>query len=257
MKSMYYLAAATTAVVLAATSAPATASETDDRIESSFTQSFVYKKYLKDEKIKIRSSDGAVTLSGSVSDESGKLIAQNIAEVLPNIKSVDNRIEITGNRPDEKSDIWISMKVKLALMYHRNVNAMKTEVSVKDGVVTLKGEASSQAQKELAAEYANDINGVKQVKNEMTTAAHPEPDTQTALEKIDDASVTAQVKMALLTHHSTSAINTKVSTKDGEVTLTGIAKNDAEKSLVTNLVTNIQGVDSVKNQMTIEEGKAQ
>ncbi|MGX9728491.1 MAG: BON domain-containing protein [Candidatus Electronema sp. VV] len=246
---------AAAAVVMVATSTPAMSTEMDDRIESSFKQSFIYKRYLKDEKIKISSREGAVILSGSVSDESGRQMAQNIAEALPNIKSVENQIEITGERPAEKSDIWISMKVKGSLMYHRNVNAMKTEVSVKDGIVTLKGEAASQAQKELTAEYAKDINGVKEVKNEMTTAAAPEPETQTMAEKIDDASVTAQVKMALLTHRSTSSITTKIATKDGEVTLTGIAKNDAEKSLVTKLVTGIQGVVSVKNLMTVEEVK--
>lgn len=257
MKTMYFsvLTVATAAVVLVATSTPVMATEIDDRIESSFTQSFIYKKYLKDEKVKISSSDGTVTLSGSVSDESGKLIAQNIAEALPNIKSVKNHIEITGERPAEKSDMWISMKVKGTLMYHHNVNAMKTEVSVQDGVVTLKGEAASQAQKELTAEYAKDIDGVKEVKNEMRTAAAPEPEMQTMAEKIDDASVTAQVKMALLTHRSTSSVSTKIATKDGEVTLTGIAKNDAEKSLVTKLVADIQGVVSVKNQMTVEEVK--
>ncbi|WP_417909601.1 BON domain-containing protein [Candidatus Electronema sp. PJ] len=254
---MYFsvLTVATAAVVLAATSTPVMSAEIDDRIESSFTQSFIYKRYLKDEKIKISSREGAVILSGSVSDESGRLMAQNIAEALPNIKSVENQIEITGERPAEKSDIWISMKVKGSLMYHRNVNAMKTEVSVKDGIVTLKGEAASQAQKELTAEYAKDINGVKEVKNEMTTAAAPEPETQTMAEKIDDASVTAQVKMALLTHRSTSSITTKIATKDGDVTLTGIAKNDAEKSLVTKLVAGIQGVVSVNNLMTVEEVK--
>ncbi len=257
MKTMYFsvLTVATAAVVLAATSTPVMSAEIDDRIESSFTQSFIYKRYLKDEKIKISSREGAVILSGSVSDESGRLMAQNIAEALPNIKSVENQIEITGERPAEKSDIWISMKVKGSLMYHRNVNAMKTEVSVKDGIVTLKGEAASQAQKELTAEYAKDINGVKEVKNEMTTAAAPEPETQTMAEKIDDASVTAQVKMALLTHRSTSSITTKIATKDGDVTLTGIAKNDAEKSLVTKLVAGIQGVVSVNNLMTVEEVK--
>lgn len=255
MKKMYLLTVATAAVVLVANGIPVVAAEMDDRIESSFKESFIYKKYLKDENIKISSREGAVILSGSVSDESDKIIAYNIAEALPDIKSVDNRIDITGNRPDEKSDIWISMKVKGALMYHRNVNAIKTEVSVKDGVVTLKGEAASQAQKELTTEYAKDIDGVKEVSNEMTIAAAPEPAPQTTVEKIDDASVTAQVRMALLTHRSTRYVSTKIVTKDGEVTLTGIAKNDAEKSLVTKLATDIQGVVSVKNQMTVEEVK--
>jgi len=48
------------------------------------------------------------------------------------------------------------------------VSAGKTEVDVKDGIVTLQGEATSQAQKDLTTEYAKDVEGVKEVKNEMT-----------------------------------------------------------------------------------------
>ena len=53
------------------------------------------------------------------------------------------------------------------LLFHQNVSAM-TEVSTKDGIVTLQGEATSQAQKDLTTEYAKDVEGVKNVKNEMT-----------------------------------------------------------------------------------------
>jgi osmotically-inducible protein OsmY len=55
----------------------------------------------------------------------------------------------------------------------------------------------------------------------------------------------------LLSHRSTSALKTKVETTDGVVTLSGIAKNAAEKSLVTKLVTDIDGVTSVINNMSI------
>jgi osmotically-inducible protein OsmY len=85
----------------------------------------------------------------------------------------------------------------------------------------------------------------------MTIAKTPAIPSQTIGDKIDDASITAQVKSSLLSHHSTSALKTSVETTDGVVTLTGIAKNDAEKSLVTKLVTDINGVTSVINNMTI------
>ena len=116
------------------------------------------------------------------------------------------------------------------------------------------GEASSIAQQDLTSEYAADIEGVKEVKNAMTVVAPATtaPADRTAGTKLDDASITAQVKTALLTHRSTSSLKTKVETLDGVVTLTGIAKNAAEKSLVTKLVDDIQGVTSVKNQMTVE-----
>jgi osmotically-inducible protein OsmY len=72
-------------------------------------------------------------------------------------------------------------------------------------------------------------------------------------ETIDDASITAQVKMSLLSHRSTSVLNTKVTTTDGIVTLGGKAQNAAEKDLVTKLVTDINGVKNVVNNMTIAE----
>ena len=238
--------------VLVFTSGPVRASETDDRIESAFKKTYVYKTYLKDEHIKISSKDGAIILAGTVADETHKPMAQNTAEALPGVKSVDNRIEVTGDRPAESSDTWISMKVKSALLFHRNVSATGTEVYVKDGNVTLRGEAANQAQKDHTTEYAKDVEGVKSVKNEMTVAtASPKPD-QTLGEKIDDASITAQVKGSLLSHRSTSVLNTKVSTSDGVVTLGGTAKNAAEKDLVTKLVTDINGVKSVVNNMVIE-----
>ena len=144
------------------------------------------------------------------------------------------------------------MKVKTALLFHRNVSGLKTEVTVKDGIVTLRGEASSQAQKDLTTEYVKDVEGVKDVKNEMTVVKTSGKSDKTVGEKIDDASVTAQVKMTLLSHRSTSALNTKVKTKDGVVTLSGKAKNAAEKDLATKFVKDVNGVKSVNNQMTVE-----
>lgn len=42
-------------------------------------------------------------------------------------------------------------------------------------------------------------------------------------------------------------------TREGEATLSGIARNAAEKSLVTKLVEDVYGATGVKNQMTVEE----
>ena len=239
--------------VLVFTGGAVRASETDDRIETAFKKTYVYKTYLKDEQIKISSKDGAVTLSGAVANETHKPMAQDTVEALPGVKSVDNRIEVTGDRPAENSDTWLSMKVKSALLFHRNVSASGTEVYLKEGNVTLKGTAANQAQKDLTTEYAKDVEGVKSVKNEMTVATTATKRDQTIGEKIDDASITAQVKGSLLSHRSTSVLNTKVTTNDGVVTLGGTAKNAAEKTLVTKLVTDIDGVKSVVNNMTVEE----
>jgi hyperosmotically inducible protein len=250
MKTMYRLVAVmmVAAVALLMTSATVYASK-DSRIESSAKQSYVFKTYLQGDDINVQSKDGAVTLTGTVADSHHKSLAQETVANINNVKSVDNKLVIKGTAPAENSDAWLTTKVKTMLLFNRNVSAM-TEVNTTNGIVTLQGKADNQAQMDLTTEYAKDVEGVKGVKNEMTVGKISKK-KQTVGGKIDDASITAQVKMTLLYHRSTSAINTSVSTKRGVVTLTGKAKNAAEKDLAAKFANDVNGVKSVNNRMTI------
>jgi len=252
MKSTYPLALLAATSVLLVTSTSVRASSTDSRIESSAAKSYVFKTVLKNDSITTESKDGVVTLTGTVADANHKSLAQDTVAGLPGVVSVDNQLQVSGEQPAEHSDTWISWKVKSALLFHRNVSATGTDVDVKDGIVTLTGQASSLAQRDLTTEYAKDVDNVKGVKNDMTIAQTPATPDATISDKIDDASITAEVKSSLLSHSSTSAMRTTVSTTDGVVTVGGVAKNEAEKSLVTKLATDINGVTSVINNMTIE-----
>ena len=224
------------------------ASETDERIESSFSKSYAYKVYLKDDAIKAQSRDGVVTLTGQVNEASHKHLAQEAVAGLPGVQRVDNRLEVKMEGTED-SDLWIRAKVRSVLSWHRNVSGRATQVDIRDGVITLRGVATSEAQRDLATEYAEDVKGVLRVTNVMTVV--PVKGEETVLETIDDASITAQVKVALLSHHSTSSVNTKVGTTNGVVTVSGFAKNLAEKTLVSKLANDIMGVKSVINNMII------
>ncbi len=249
MKTRHSLVIATVIAMVVTSNRLLAAAEDDNRIVSAAKKSYVYRTYLREDDIRIQSKDGVVTLTGEVSDRSHKSMAADTVENLPGVKSVDNQLEV---KPvDEHSDGWIEIKIKSALLYRRSVSGTKTSVAVKDGVVTLTGDASSQAQKDLTEEYAKDIEGVKAVKNELKVSA--EPPERTVGEVIDDASITAQIKSALLTHRSTSAIRTKVTTREGAVSVTGEAKNQAEKDLVTKLVNDVKGVKTVVNNMEVKE----
>jgi len=251
MKTTCSIFLAVVAVVLLVISLPVQASRMDDRIESSARKSYLFNTYLTGDDIKIDSNDGVVTLTGVVANPFNKSIAEETVAGLPGVRSVDNRLGVKGALPTENSDAWLRDKVKAALLFHRSVSAGTTGVDVKDGIVTLRGDAASQAQKELTTEYARDVEGVKGVNNEMAvTKTSKKP--QTVGEKIDDASITAQVKLTLLSHRSTSALNTKLETKRGVVTLYGKASNAAELNLATKLANDVNGVKDVKNRMTIE-----
>jgi len=250
MRFKYSVAVLVAMVMMMATSLSLYASEMDNRIESSAKESYVFHTYLKNDDVKVQSKDGVVTLTGVVAEEYHKSLAQETVAGLPGVNSVDNKLKVKDGSPSESSDAWIAGKVKATLLFHRSVSTM-TEVDVKKGIVTLRGNAASQAQKELTTEYVKDVVGVKDVKNEMTVSDSSKKTPQTTGEKIDDASITAQVKLTLLFHRSTSALSTKVETKLGVVTVEGKADNQAEKDLVSKLVNDITGVKGVNNRMTV------
>lgn len=236
--------------VVLITSSPLRASETDARIEAAFNKSYAYINYLKDDAIRTESRNGVVTLTGQVNEASHKFLAQETVAGLPGVRKVDNQLEVRLEGSEE-SDTWIRSKVRSVLALHRQVSGSKTQVDIRDGVITLRGVATSEAQRDLATEYAEDVKGVLRVTNVMTVAMAPVKAGETVLPAIDDASITAQVKVALLSHRSTSSVNTKVGTIDGVVTVSGTARNVAEKTLVTKLANDITGVKSVVNNMTI------
>ena len=232
-------------LVIAGPIALLASSATDRKIEDAAKASYNYQTVLEDH-VKVKAKDGVVTLSGTVADKDESNLAVDTVENLPGVVSVNNEIKVESKYP-EKSDAWMAVKIRSRLLVKANVSAASTKVEVKDGHATLTGTADNTAQKELTGIYAAEIDGVKAVHNDLVVTDKP-----TMGEKIDDASITSQVKFALLTHKSTSALKTKVVTADGVVLVTGEAKSDAEKSLVTKLAKDVRGVNSVSNNMTVK-----
>lgn len=227
------------------------ADEADDKIEASAKSSYVFRTYLGDD-VKIDAEQGVVTLSGKVVEPSYIGLAADTVSNLPGVTRVENQLTVKGAVPAIDSDAWLLTKIKTTLLFHRNVSAMTT-VAVVNGVVTLSGVANSEAEKELTSEYVSDIEGVREVNNVMSVTTMPQEATATLGERIDDASITAQVKMLLLSHRSTSALRTSVKTTDGVVTLSGEAKNQAEIELAGKLSEDSKGVRRVDNMMTVRQ----
>jgi hyperosmotically inducible protein len=264
----YTLAALIVAVALPASLNAST--NTDRQIEDAAKASYNYRTVL-DEKVKVKVEDGIVTLTGKVEDQSDKTLAADTVSDMPGVVRVNNEIEV-ANTHKEYSDGWIALKIRGVLLTKANVSAMDSQVQVENGHVILTGKADNLAQKELTEVYAKEIEGVKSVKNQITVVTpvvsdkrsdaqrsadtrnddRRNDDSRTIGDRIDDSSITAQVKATLLGHRSTSALRTKVATKDGVVAVSGVAASEAEKSLVTKLAEGIRGVRSVNNAMTVD-----
>jgi hyperosmotically inducible periplasmic protein len=115
------------------------------------------------------------------------------AASLPGVKRVDNQLVVQDAQIAGSPDALVRERVRLELWYHRNLSAAHPGIEVNNGVVTVRGQASSQAQIDLITEYIKDVDGVHEVKNDMVVANSG----KTMGEKIDDMSATRRRRL----HH--------------------------------------------------------
>jgi osmotically-inducible protein OsmY len=224
----------------------------DTRLAASVMSTYNFKTYLKGDAITVQCREGIATLTGTVQDDFHRTLAAETAADLTGIRGVNNRLALKGGQPEEGSDAWITARVKTALLFHHRVNGYGTDVATQDGVVTLKGMAASPADKDLVAECAGDIMGVKALDNQMSIASAADPKPSPSFgEEIDDASVTAQIKTTLQCHRSTHLIAAKVKTDQGAVTLSGAVPTAIEKERISRLVNGITGVKTLTNRMIV------
>jgi hyperosmotically inducible periplasmic protein len=220
-------------------------------IETSIRDSYSFKTYLQNDNIAINAMDGKVTLDGTVPDASHMIVAEKVAKGVTGVDTVKNNLQVEGGAPVKDTDAWLGAQVKAELMMHPDVNAARTDVYVKKGEVTLGGQADSDAQRTLTAEYAKNVKGVKHVLNTMTVASAAPATPQQTAQGPDDATITANVKSALEADRSTSEINPSIDTKNKIVIVHGVAENQAQKDLVTHIITGVTGVQHVVNEMTV------
>ncbi len=113
-----------------------------------------------------------VTLTGSVQTDDDKARAESITRSIAGTQVVANEIGVrpsgdsnTAKKIDSDLDSGIDKNLEAKLIQHR----LKKDVSydVTNGVVTLKGDLPSQAQRTSVQKLAQEVPNVKQVVNEI------------------------------------------------------------------------------------------
>src|SRR5215475_9215744 len=143
------------------------APDVSDNIRKSLDQSGY-----KDVSVSQDRDKGIVTLSGTVATESDKAQAESIAKGSAGAQVVANQIAIRppGNESEARAvdsdmDKAIDKEVDAVLVK----NKLKHDVSydVKNGVVTLKGDVTSQNRRSAVEKLVASVPNVKQVVNEL------------------------------------------------------------------------------------------
>jgi len=128
---------------------------------------------LNDVKVKVNDDQKVITLSGDVKDPESKERAAEIARAHSTGYVVANEIgvrpsdEPNAKKVDANMDDAIKSEWK-ALEAQNNWGNQHVRTDVKNGVLTLKGDVDTPAQREKMERSAAKINGVHQVVNELS-----------------------------------------------------------------------------------------
>lgn len=122
-------------------------------------------------RIKVSVSGETATLTGEVAKSPSQGLAEQVALSVEGIKKVDNKVTVKDAAgPMAASEasvknVALELKVKSILLTEIGKNALKIEVEVVDGVVSLRGKLESPESSKAAIEKTRSIKGVKKVIN--------------------------------------------------------------------------------------------
>ncbi len=113
-----------------------------------------------------------ITLTGKVASDNDKARAESIAKSIGGSQVVSNEIgvrpggeESTAKKVDSDLDSGIDKNLDAMLIQHRLKRDVRYDVN--NGVVTLKGNVHSEAQRSSAEKLAGQVPNVKQVVNQL------------------------------------------------------------------------------------------
>jgi osmotically-inducible protein OsmY len=190
-------------------------------------------------------------------------------------------------------DMLNKVRIMAMLIGDRRVGAYDIDVEVHGGAVTLRGTVESEEQKRIAEDLTREVQIVNEIDNELAVepetaqyvgsesgtavipgpgtlgptagaigatatflgGAEPPPVVVPAGEGVaETAVITESIEKKIAEDGRITSKNINVTVEDGVAHLTGIVDSVEEYYLVQETAESVEGVNSVKNDLEIEEG---
>ncbi|WP_312053367.1 molecular chaperone OsmY [Pantoea brenneri] len=182
---------------------------------------------------------GSALADESLSQKASQTADSTGAKIDSSMKKVDGYMDDSG----------ITAKAKAALVDDDAIKSTDISVKTHQGVVTLSGFVTSQDQAEKAVAVVQKIEGVKSVSDKLHVK---DSKSQSMKGYAGDAATTSEIKAKLLADDIVPSRNVKVETTDGVVQLSGHVANQAQSDRAESIAKAIEGVKSVKNDLTVK-----
>jgi hyperosmotically inducible protein len=148
----------------------------------------------------------------------------------------------------DNPDAWVTMKTKVSLMTTEGVDTHDLNVDTVNGVVTLHGKVSTEAEKIKAEKIARGIEGAKEVKNLLQVVPNVQRET---VERSDDE-IKKSVQAAFKANRRVEDSGIKVSSVNkGVVLLAGKTKSMGAYLESVEVANAVRGVRRVSTEVEV------
>jgi hyperosmotically inducible protein len=245
----------------------------DDAIKSDVTSALKADPALDNSSISVKSvNKGVVLLNGKAASWNDNVRALHLTAGKPGVVRIVSEIDVRDEvadgdfRLDENAtpdpakqsvsgvmnDLWITSAAKMKLAADSRTPATEINVDTVDGTVTLFGMVPSADSKSAAQEVVQGVSGVKRVENKLEIVTAQRQDSVQAR----DEEVQDNVRKALQDRGDQDNASIGVEVSNGVVRLTGKVPSWERSLSAVYSARSVQGVRSVRNDMTVETQQA-
>ncbi|MGV9205119.1 MAG: BON domain-containing protein [Promethearchaeia archaeon] len=195
-------------------------------------------------RIEVKVDGRKVYLTGEVPNPKAKQSASDDCWLIKGVKFVDNRLEVKHHPALKvKNDTEIKGYILEAFDLNETIDKEKIDVSVVNGIVTLKGEIDSYWKKEQAFEIISELEGVKKIYNNITAVPTG---------KYTDEEIKNEIISAMQRNNQIDANNVEVRVDKGKVILSGEVKNWRALSAAQDAAKYTAGVIDLQNNLKVQ-----
>ncbi|CAN5470968.1 hypothetical protein BH23ACI1_BH23ACI1_02690 [soil metagenome] len=261
---------------------------TDSGITTAVQSRYYSQASVRGRDIDVITSNGVVTLRGTVPDDASRQQAENIARQVEGVNRVDNQLRVEtadarmaepgrtadagpagrdGDRADRDDGRvnagWLTTRIQAQYFTTTDVRARNIDVtSNSDGVVSLRGEVENEEERRRAIEIAQSTDGTTRVEDHLRitgavattgrTEDTPRDREKEARTTQPDGWVTTKIQAKYFTDGAVRGRDINVDTNNGVVTLRGAVRSEAERRQAIALARNTDGVRDVQDQLNLE-----